>query len=131
MGRRSVSPARSEVEVDIAGDLFLDDEEIAARSGFGRIKQFKKTGNGDPAVPLDFNDLLNTGGDDGWEDDGDEAFIASKMRSSNRKTTNAQGKTTKKGGGFQAMGKWLASCSAGNYEVKKLTLSLQASAPMS
>ncbi|KAK3390385.1 P-loop containing nucleoside triphosphate hydrolase protein [Podospora didyma] len=104
MGRRSVSPARSEVEVDIAGDLFLDDEEIAARSGFGRIKQFKKTGNGDPAVPLDFNDLLNTGSDDGWEDDGDEAFIASKMRSSNRKTTNAQGKATKKGGGFQAMG---------------------------
>ncbi|OBT54335.1 ATP-dependent RNA helicase dbp10 [Pseudogymnoascus sp. 24MN13] len=36
--------------------------------------------------------------------EGDEAFIASELAASNRKSSNVKGKSVKKGGGFQAMG---------------------------
>jgi len=38
-------------------------------------------------------------------DDTDEAFIALQQAASFRKTSNLKGRTVKKGGGFQAMGK--------------------------
>ena len=90
MKRRATSPALSENEVDIAGALFAeesDNEESIAR-----------------APDLDFNTLLNTAADDDSDGDGDEEFIAARQRSSNRKASNLQGKSVKKGGGFQAMG---------------------------
>jgi len=96
MKRRAASPALFENEVDIAGSLFANE----ANSDSDNDVQVNKT----PA-DLDFGDLLNTAGDgDSDDDDGDAAFIAKQQRSSNRKTTNAQGKSTKKGGGFQVMG---------------------------
>ncbi|KAK0722181.1 P-loop containing nucleoside triphosphate hydrolase protein [Lasiosphaeria miniovina] len=107
MPRRSPSPARSENEVDIADDLYVDDgDDDEVPAGFGKNGKNKKKVAAS-ALDLDFNDLLGgngNGGDGGWEDDGDEAFIASRQRSSNRKASNAPGKSAKKGGGFQAMG---------------------------
>lgn len=103
MPRRAPSPAFSEHEVDIAGSLFANeaDSDVEIHDG-------KKTV--DAAADLDFNSLLNTrGDDDSGDDDGDAEFIAMQQRRSNRKTTNLQGKTTKKGGGFQSMGECPAS----------------------
>ncbi|KXX73091.1 ATP-dependent RNA helicase dbp-10 [Madurella mycetomatis] len=97
MLRRAPSPALSENEVDIAGSLFANeaDSDIEVNT--------KKPGDG--AFDLDFDSLLNTTGDgDSDGDGGDEAFIALQQRSSNRKASNLQGKSVKKGGGFQAMG---------------------------
>ncbi|KAL2023396.1 hypothetical protein VTK56DRAFT_2753 [Thermocarpiscus australiensis] len=97
MPRRALSPAPSENEVDIAGSLFANDADSD--------DEVDKQKPANPAVDLDFNGLLNTAGDGGSDDDGgDEDFIALQQRSSNRKTSNLQGKTVKKGGGFQAMG---------------------------
>ncbi|KAL2175619.1 P-loop containing nucleoside triphosphate hydrolase protein [Thermothelomyces heterothallicus CBS 202.75] len=99
MKRRAASPAMSENEVDIAGSLFAN--EAGSDSD---VEVPKKPAN------LDFGDLLNNGDSDGGgdggddDDDDDEAFIAMQQRSSNRKSSNLQGKTVKKGGGFQAMG---------------------------
>jgi ATP-dependent RNA helicase DDX54/DBP10 len=107
MSRRSPSPAFSENEVDIAGALFENDTEEAIPS----LGKSKKTAQ--PVLDLDFNDILNAGGDGGSDDDGDAAFIASRQRSSNRKASNVQGKSVKKGGGFQAMGKFdIQQCTA-------------------
>ncbi|GAB1318987.1 ATP-dependent RNA helicase dbp10 [Madurella fahalii] len=97
MPRRASSPALSENEVDIAGSLFANeaDSDIEVDA--------KKPGDG--AFDLDFNSLLNTDGDGNSDGDGgDEAFIARQQRNSNRKASNLQGKSVKKGGGFQAMG---------------------------
>ena len=91
MKRKAASPTPSEGEVDIAGALFdeLDDTPKTAQS----------------APDLDFHNLLTNGNDeDGEGDDGDAEYIASRQRSSNRKSSNLQGKLVKKGGGFQAMG---------------------------
>jgi len=95
MKRKAPSPTPSEHEVDIASALFAeesdDDTPRTTRA---------------PAVDLDFGDLLKVG-DDSNDEDGDAEFIASTQRSSNRKASNLQGKTVKKGGGFQAMGSFL------------------------
>lgn len=97
MPKRAPSPAPSENEVDIAGALFANDADSD-----GDVGTRKKP---NAAADLDFNDLLNAGGDGGSDEDGDdEDFIALHQRSSNRKASNLQGKTVKKGGGFQAMG---------------------------
>jgi ATP-dependent RNA helicase DDX54/DBP10 len=97
MKRRAVSPAPSEGEIDIAGALFDD------------LDDTPETNQGAP--DFDFGNLLRNGDDDDDEDDdGDAEFIASRQRSSNRKSSNLQGKTVKKGGGFQAMG--ALGCSA-------------------
>ncbi|KAL2200578.1 P-loop containing nucleoside triphosphate hydrolase protein [Corynascus similis CBS 632.67] len=92
MKGRAASPALSENEVDIAGSLFANEPESNSDVEVDR-----------KPASLDFGDLLNNGDSDGSEND-DEAFIAMQQRSSNRKSSNLQGKTVKKGGGFQAMG---------------------------
>ncbi|KAK3318542.1 P-loop containing nucleoside triphosphate hydrolase protein [Apodospora peruviana] len=106
MPRRSPSPAPSENEVDIAGSLFADVDVDTDEEDCSSLRATKKMKTPKPAPDqLDFNDLLNVGGDDqSIEDDGDAAFIASRLRGANRKSSNLHGKTVKKGGGFQAMG---------------------------
>ncbi|KAK4193763.1 putative ATP-dependent RNA helicase DBP10 [Podospora australis] len=98
MGRRAASPTPSEHEVDIAGSLFANDGD--SDNDFEVVANNK----GDADFDLDFGNLLQGGGDGDSDADGDEEFIASKQRSSNRKSSNLQGKSVKKGGGFQAMG---------------------------
>lgn len=94
MKRRAASPTPSEHEVDIVGSLFADESD-------GDFEVVKKGGEAD--FDLDFGDLLTAGdGDSNAEDD--EDFIATAQRKSNRKSSNVQGKSVKKGGGFQAMG---------------------------
>lgn len=90
MKRRAPSPTPSENEADIAGALFADGSDDGAPPTAA-------------APDLDFGNLLNAG-DDSNDEDGDAEFIASRQRSSNRKASNLQGITVKKGGGFQAMG---------------------------
>ncbi|PKS07302.1 hypothetical protein jhhlp_005904 [Lomentospora prolificans] len=91
MVRRAVSPALSENEVDIAGDLFAEDDDsgkfggTADQDGFG----------------FDADGIFNAGGEGS---DDDEAFIALQQAASFRKGSNIKGKSVKKGGGFQAMG---------------------------
>ncbi|KAK0715716.1 P-loop containing nucleoside triphosphate hydrolase protein [Lasiosphaeris hirsuta] len=95
---RAPSPAFSENEVDIAGDLFADepeDESIVTK----KKAKIAKT----PAADLDFRNLLNIADNDA-SDDGDADYIASHQRASNRSGANVQNKASKKGGGFQAMG---------------------------
>jgi hypothetical protein len=84
----------SENEVDIAGSLFAND--AGSDNDDVAVAVNKKPAD------LDFGDLLNNGDSDDGE--GDEAFIAMQQRRSNRKSSNLQGKSVKKGGGFQAMG---------------------------
>ena len=84
MALRESSPALSENEFDIF-DALAGGEDSAQDTKLGA----------DLGLDLGF------GSDDG---SGDEAFIAAKQAAANRKTTNAQGKSVKKGGGFQAMG---------------------------
>ncbi|KAK4662803.1 ATP-dependent RNA helicase dbp10 [Podospora pseudopauciseta] len=94
MKRRAASPTPSEHEVDIAGSLFADESD-------GDFEVVKNGAEAD--FDLDFGDLLTAGdGDSNAEDD--EDFIATAQRKSNRKSSNVQGKSVKKGGGFQAMG---------------------------
>lgn len=91
MKRRAASPTPSEGEIDIAGALFDD------------LDDTPETTQGAP--DFDFGNILRNGDADADDDDdGDAEFIASRQRSSNRKSSNLQGKTVKKGGGFQAMG---------------------------
>ncbi|KAK4156523.1 ATP-dependent RNA helicase dbp-10 [Chaetomidium leptoderma] len=94
MPRRAASPAMSENEVDIAGSLFAHD---ADSDNDNRPVQVNKTPD-----DLDFGDILHTAAD--GDSDGDAAFIELQQRRSNRKSANVQGKSVKKGGGFQAMG---------------------------
>ncbi|KAI1658016.1 ATP-dependent RNA helicase dbp10 [Daldinia decipiens] len=91
MPSRAVSPTPSENEVDILGSLLTDNTGASSR----------KSKKNDTQNDLDF-DFLD--GDDDEEDDGDAAFIALKQAASFRKASNLQGKSVKKGGGFQAMG---------------------------
>lgn len=98
--RRSPSPAPSENEVDIGNALFEDSD--ASRD---------ETTTARPAPDsLDFNDLLNNGEGQSDDGDGDEKFIAARLRGANRKSSNLHGKTVKKGGGFQAMGRSPNAC---------------------
>lgn len=106
MKRRAASPTPSENEVDITGALFNDDSDFENNSSKHHTKKGAVTNSG---LDLDFNDLLGNGdnalpsfNDEG--DDGDEAYIASLTRGAQRKSSNVQGKSVKKGGGFQAMG---------------------------
>lgn len=84
MAPRASSPAVSENEFDIFDALAGGD---AAEHETG--------------LAADLGVDLGLDSDDGSDD---EAFIAAKQAAANRKTTNAQGKSVKKGGGFQAMG---------------------------
>lgn len=89
MPARRASPTPSEGEVDILGSLYPGDGANYAH-------------NDASGLDFDFDGLMN--GQDGGDDDGDEAFIALKQAASFRKNTNLKGRTVKKGGGFQAMG---------------------------
>jgi ATP-dependent RNA helicase DDX54/DBP10 len=92
MPRRGASPAPSDPEIDIVGSLYPGEEEGGETAPWTQ--------------DADFDDIINgpvSGAND--EDDGDEAFIALQQAASFRKSSNLKGRTVKKGGGFQAMGK--------------------------
>ncbi|KAI0117764.1 P-loop containing nucleoside triphosphate hydrolase protein [Nemania sp. FL0031] len=91
---RAASPALSENEVDILGSLLTDGNETSHMK--------TKHAEVQDGFSFDVGDLLD--GDDGEDDDGDEAFIALKQAAAFRKNTNLKGTTLKKGGGFQSMG---------------------------
>jgi len=95
MPHRAASPAVSENEFDITKSLFKDDDD-AEDDEFG-LSTSKELGD------LDAGGILDLGVES--DGDGDEAFIASQQAASNRKASNVKGKSVKKGGGFQAMGK--------------------------
>jgi ATP-dependent RNA helicase DDX54/DBP10 len=99
MPHRAGSPAVSENEFDITNSLFKDDVD-AEDDDFG-FPTSKDLGNLDACGILDLG--IESDGD------GDEEFIAAQQAASNRKASNVKGKSVKKGGGFQAMGKGTAS----------------------
>lgn len=99
MPHRAPSPALSENDFDITKSLFQDDVD-EDNEGFGLLSS-KDLG------ALDAGGILDLESDG----EGDEAFIASKQAASNRKNANVKGKSVKKGGGFQAMGKQNCMCS--------------------
>ncbi len=79
--------------MDIFGSIYPGDDSTSG----------KQKGAADADADFDFDGLMNGRGQD--DDDGDEAFIALKQAASFRKSSNLKGRTVKKGGGFQAMGK--------------------------
>lgn len=82
--------------MDIFGSIYPGDDAPGS----------KKLGTADAEDDFDFDGLMSGHGQGGNDDDdGDEAYIALKQAASFRKTTNLKGKTGKKGGGFQSMGK--------------------------
>ena len=91
MPRRAASPAASEPELDILGSLYPGENE----NGDGAQ-------NFAPDQGFEIDGILDAA--DGG-DDGDAAFIALQQAASNRKASNLKGRTVKKGGGFQAMGR--------------------------
>lgn len=93
MPHRASSPALSENEFDITKSLFQDD---------GDDDDFALPSKNDGGA-LDAGGILDLG----LESDGDDdaAFISAQQAASNRKASNVKGKSVKKGGGFQAMGK--------------------------
>jgi ATP-dependent RNA helicase DDX54/DBP10 len=97
--RRAASPAASEPELDILDSLYPGEGENGGQS-FGA----------DGEDGLDFDGFLHAGAGGDGEDD-DEAFIALQQAASYRKASNLKGRTVKKGGGFQAMGKRKAASS--------------------
>lgn len=94
MSRRAVSPTASEPEMDIFGSIYPGDDTDGKQKG---------ARDADADADFDFDGLMNGRGQD--DDDGDEAFIALKQAASFRKSANLKGRTVKKGGGFQAMGR--------------------------
>ncbi len=99
MSRRAASPALSENEVDIFDALYTEDLD---GGGGGGGKGAPRAAAADDAFDF-LDERLGGDGEDGA--DGDEAFIALRQAASFRKSSNLKGKTVKKGGGFQAMGK--------------------------
>jgi ATP-dependent RNA helicase DDX54/DBP10 len=93
MPHRAASPAASENDFDITKSLFNDD--IGSGDEDFTLSNRKDLGTLDAGGILDLES----------DGDGDEAFIAARLAASNRKSTNSKGKSVKKGGGFQAMGK--------------------------
>ena len=92
MPHRATSPAVSENEFDITNSLFRDHDDSD-----NERPQNKDLGTLDAGGILDL--ALES------DEDGDEAFIKAQQAASNRKSSNVKGKSVKKGGGFQAMGK--------------------------
>lgn len=90
MPQRGVSPTPSDGEIDIFGSLYPGDGE-------------DENDANDGGADFDFDGLLNA--PEPGNDDNDEAFIALQQAASFRKASNLKGRTVKKGGGFQAMGK--------------------------
>lgn len=94
MPHRAVSPANSEAEFDIAKSFFNDNP--ASDNDFD-LSTTKDLGTLNAGNILDL-DIESDG-------DGDGRFIATQQAAENRKSSNVKGKSVKKGGGFQAMGK--------------------------
>ena len=88
MPHRVPSPAASELELDISKALFGDSN--SNRDVPHLQSQQSQDGQGIPNVEASDSD--------------DAAFIAGTQAASNRKTKNMQGKSVKKGGGFQTFG---------------------------
>ncbi|KAF2238968.1 DEAD-domain-containing protein [Viridothelium virens] len=92
MRKRSISPATSEVEIDIS-------ESLAKPQVSGPdATEVRPVSTARPSldeIPVDI--------EDGHATD-DETFIAAQQAATNRKSANLKGRTVKKGGGFQAMG---------------------------
>lgn len=93
MPRRVASPAVSENEFDITKSLFNDE--------LGGDEDDFATATTKKPDTLDANAIFDLESDG----DGDEEFIKAHQTASNRKASNVKGKSVKKGGGFQAMGK--------------------------
>jgi len=93
MPHRADSPAASEFEFDITKSLFQDNVDAGD-------DDFAFTASKDIGT-LDAGAIL----DGELDSDGDDAFIASQQAASYRKGVNIKGKSVKKGGGFQAMGR--------------------------
>ncbi|KAF6831157.1 ATP-dependent rna helicase dbp10 [Colletotrichum musicola] len=94
MVRRAASPAPSDGEVDIADSLFNTNADDSGSEG----------GQDAGGFDFDVDGILNGGGEEDADEDGDAAFIALQQAASFRKSSNLKGKSVKKGGGFQAMG---------------------------
>ena len=90
MHRREVSVGEPENEIDITKSLFGNDVHNHGEEDLGFLGD-KSIGDASIGNVLD-------GSDD------DEAYIAAQQAASNRKGSALQGKTVKKGGGFQSMG---------------------------
>lgn len=93
MAACAMSPTPSDAGIDIAESLFGQD--LGTESSHGCTGQ---------DADIDMDQILSGAGDDD-DDDGDEAFIALQQAASFRKSSNLKGKSVKKGGGFQAMGR--------------------------
>ncbi|KAL8979896.1 MAG: hypothetical protein Q9177_006022, partial [Variospora cf. flavescens] len=91
----AVSPALSELGVDIADALFDRDAVSASEDGDARQHPDRKIAM---LAPGDMPDLADDASSD------DAGFIADAQAASNRKSPRLKGKTVKRGGGFQAMG---------------------------
>ena len=102
MPHRATSPAFSENDFDITTVLFQDE--------LGNVQQ--------DAGILDAGEILDLGIES--DGDGEEAFIASLQAASNRKSSNLKGKTVKKGGGFQAMGRASYAAKAGGNRLTEM-----------
>ncbi|RDW70470.1 ATP-dependent RNA helicase DBP10 [Aspergillus mulundensis] len=98
MAPRAASPALSENEFDITGALFQNDSDSEIEQP--KPSKRKKAPAAQQNLNLDFLNEANAAD----SDEDDEAFIAERQTSANRKSANLKGRTVKKGGGFQAMG---------------------------
>lgn len=92
MRYKAPSPAPSDYEADILGELVGSDAGSRSVSTSG--------------AAFDADELFNEAVPEnkGEENDQDEGFIALKQAASFRKNSNLNGKSVKKGGGFQSMG---------------------------
>jgi ATP-dependent RNA helicase DDX54/DBP10 len=100
MPHRASSPALSENEFDITEALFKDEDQLSGHEddqGNARSKSRKRPQEDAQHIALALEDSSN--------DTDDELFIAAQQAASNRKSSNVKGRSVKKGGGFQAMGR--------------------------
>lgn len=95
MPHRALSPALSEIGVDIADALF--DHGAGSDSDTEDARQHPDR----KSAMLAAGDMPDLGNDSSSDDAG---FIADAQAASNRKASNSEGKTAKKGVGFRAMG---------------------------
>ncbi|PYI23708.1 DEAD-domain-containing protein [Aspergillus japonicus CBS 114.51] len=100
MAPRAASPALSENEFDITNALFQHDSD----SEIEQVPHKKAKRQPPKAAAPQQLDFLGGTHDDNDDGEDDEAFIAERQASANRKGSNLKGRTVKKGGGFQAMG---------------------------
>jgi ATP-dependent RNA helicase DDX54/DBP10 len=100
MPHRASSPALSENDFDITEALFKDEGQLSGSDdGQAKVSKKSKSRSREDAqeIALTLEEGLN-GSDD-------ELFIAAQQAASNRKSSNVKGRSVKKGGGFQAMGR--------------------------